>query len=168
MWIDGKFMTEPEIQVYIQQVKEGAFREGYLKAVDTMAQETAKEMSDLEKQRDAYKKELADWLRKACECVSGDDFDCSLCRFNDIGTNNGCPSKVNVYDAKLRLEELTKELAITHKTTIAIRDFSTDVERANSLLLLMEHYGVSNLASITENQGQEFLNKLRSGEITVR
>ena len=141
MWIDGEFMTEPEIQALVGQHQ---------------------------RERDAYKKELADWLRKACECVSGDDFDCSLCRFNDINTNNVCPSKVNVYDAKLRLEELTKELAITHKTTIAIRDFSTDVERANSLLMLMEHYGVSNLASITENQGQEFLNKLRSGEITVR
>lgn len=141
MWIDGEFMTEPEIQVLVGQLR---------------------------RERDAYKKELADWLRKACECASGDDFDCSLCRFDDINTNNVCPSKVNVYDAKLRLEELTKELAITHKTTIAIRDFSTDVERANSLLLLMEHYGVSNLASITENQGQEFLNKLRSGEITVR
>ena len=141
MWIDGEFMTEPEIRVLVEQLR---------------------------RERDAYKKELTDWLRKACECVSGDDFDCSLCRFNDIGTNNVCPSKVNVYDAKLRLEELTKELAITHKTTIAIRDFSTGVERANSLLLLMEHYGVSNLASITENQGQEFLNKLRSGEITVR
>ena len=141
MWIDGDFMTEPEIQVLVGQLRH---------------------------ERDAYKKELADWLRKACECVSGDDFDCSLCRFNDIGMNNACPSKVNVYDAKLRLEELTKELAITHKTTIAIRNFSTDVERANSLLMLMEHYGVSNLASITENQGQEFLNKLRTGEITVR
>lgn len=141
MWIDGEFMTEPEIRVLVEQLR---------------------------RERDAYKKELIDWLRKACECIAGDDFDCSLCRFNDINTNNVCPSKVNVYDAKLRLEELTKELAITHKTTIAIRDFSTDVERANSLLLLMEHYGVSNLASITENQGQEFLNKLRSGEITVR
>lgn len=141
MWIDGEFMTEPEIRVLVGQ---------------------------LQRERDAYKKELTDWLRKACEYISGDDFDCSLCRFNDINTNNVCPSKVNVYDAKLRLEELTKELAITHKTTIAIRDFSTDVERANSLLLLMEHYGVSNLASITENQGQEFLNKLRTGEITVR
>ena len=58
MWIDGKFMTEPEIQAYIKQVKEDAFREGYLKGVDTMAQETAKEMSDLEAERNAYKKEL--------------------------------------------------------------------------------------------------------------
>jgi hypothetical protein len=63
MWIDGIFMTDSEIMSYIKQVKEDSFREGYLKAVDTMAQETAKEMSDLEKQRDAYKKELIEALQ---------------------------------------------------------------------------------------------------------
>ena len=68
MWIDDKFMSEPELQVHIRQAKEEAFREGYLKAVDTMAQETAKEMSDLEKQRDAYKNELILWLSKIGEC----------------------------------------------------------------------------------------------------
>lgn len=68
MWIDDKFMTDSEIMSYIKQVKEEAFREGYLKAVDTMAQETAKEMSDLEKQRDAYKRELVLWLGKIGEC----------------------------------------------------------------------------------------------------
>lgn len=68
MWIDGIFMTEPELQAFIKQAKEEAFREGYLKAVDTMAQETAKEMSDLEKQRDAYKRELILWLGKVGEC----------------------------------------------------------------------------------------------------
>ena len=68
MWIDGKFMTEPEIVVFIKQAKEEAFREGYLKAVDTMAQETAKEMSVLEAERDAYKKELVLWLGKIGEC----------------------------------------------------------------------------------------------------
>lgn len=61
-------MTDSEIMSYIKQVKEKAFREGYLKAVDTMAQETAKEMSDLEKQRDAYKNELVLWLGKIGEC----------------------------------------------------------------------------------------------------
>lgn len=109
MWIDGKFMTEPEIQAYIKQTKEDAFREGYLTTVDTMAQETAKKMSNLEKQRDAYKKELIDTLRKACECIEGDDFDCSICPYYDTVTNNGCPSKLSVYAAKLRLEELAKE-----------------------------------------------------------
>lgn len=68
MWINGKFMTEPELQAHINKAKEEAFREGYLKAVDTMAQETAKEMSDLEKQRDAYKNELVLWLGKISDC----------------------------------------------------------------------------------------------------
>lgn len=63
MWINDKFMSEPELQAHIKQAKEDAFREGYLKAVDTMAQETAKEMSDLEKQRDTYKKELIETLQ---------------------------------------------------------------------------------------------------------
>lgn len=63
MWIDSKFMTESEIVAHIKQAKEEAFREGYLKAVDTMAQETAREMSDLEAERDAYKKELIETLQ---------------------------------------------------------------------------------------------------------
>ena len=68
MWINDKFMSEPELLAHIQQEKEEAFRDGYLKAVDTMAQETAKEMSDLEKQRDAYKNELVLWLGKIGKC----------------------------------------------------------------------------------------------------
>lgn len=84
MWIDDKFMAEPELLAHIQQAKEEAFRDGYLKAVDTMAQETAKEMSDLEKQRDAYKKELIE----ALQILSDSDT-----KF--------------AYSAHLRLEELT-------------------------------------------------------------
>lgn len=68
MWIDGKFMSEPEIVAYIKQVKEEVFRKGYLEAIDIMAQEVEKEMSDLEKQRDAYKNELVFWLGKIGEC----------------------------------------------------------------------------------------------------
>lgn len=63
MWINDKFMSEPEIRAYLDKLKEDSFREGYLKAVDTMAQETAKEMSELEKQRDAYKEELIETLK---------------------------------------------------------------------------------------------------------
>ena len=84
MWIDGIFMTDSEIMSYIKQAKEEAFREGYLKAVDTMAQETAKEMSDLEKQRDAYKRELIETLKT----------------LSDSDTKFA-------YSAYLRLEELT-------------------------------------------------------------
>ena len=68
MWIDGKFITEPEIVAHIKQAKEEAFRDGYLKAVDTMAQETAKELSVLEAERDAYKNELVLWLGKIGKC----------------------------------------------------------------------------------------------------
>ena len=104
MWIDGKFMTEPEIQTYIKQVKEEAFREGYLKAVDTMAQETAKEMSELEAERDAYRRELIETLQAAASCARGDD-SCDDCPYYNI-TFGKCPSKLNTYAAKLRLEEL--------------------------------------------------------------
>lgn len=82
MYIGKQWYTEPEIQVLVGQ---------------------------LQRERDAYKKELTDWLRKACECIAGDDFDCSICPYYDLVTNNGCPSKVSVYEAKLRLEELVKE-----------------------------------------------------------
>ena len=68
MWINDKFMSEPELQAHIKQAKEEAFREGYLKAVDTMAQETAKELSVLEAERDAYKNELVLWLSKIGKC----------------------------------------------------------------------------------------------------
>ena len=84
MWIDGKFVSEPEIRAYLDKLKEDSFREGYLKAVDTMAQETAKEMSVLEKERDAYKKELIETLKTLS------DSDTKL-----------------AYSAHLRLEELT-------------------------------------------------------------
>ena len=82
MYIGKKWMEECEVQVLVKQ---------------------------LERERDAYKKELTDWLRKACECIAGDDFDCSICPYYDLVISNGCPSKVSVYAAKLRLEELAKE-----------------------------------------------------------
>ena len=82
MYIGKKWMEECEVQVLVKQ---------------------------LERERDAYKRELEDWLRKACECIAGNDFDCSICPYYDVVTNNGCPSKVSVYAAKLRLEELEKE-----------------------------------------------------------
>lgn len=83
MWIDNKFMTEPELQVHIKRAKEEAFRDGYLKAVDTMAQETAKEMSVLEAERDAYKQELIKALQE-------------LSRYEETAT----------YSVHLRLEDL--------------------------------------------------------------
>ena len=76
MYYNGKWYEECEMTAYVRQ---------------------------LECDRDSYKEELKDWLRKACECIEGNDFDCSICKF--YGSIK-CPSKVNIYDAKLRLEEL--------------------------------------------------------------
>lgn len=56
MWVNGKWYEECEISAYVRK---------------------------LEKERDAYKEELKNFLRKACD-----------------------PSKVDVYAAKLRLEGL--------------------------------------------------------------
>ena len=103
MWIDGKFMTEPEIVAFIKQAKEEAFREGYLKAVDTMARETAKEMSELEAERNAYKKELIETLRAAAPCVRGDE-SCDDCPYYYITFGGGCPTKLSADASKLRME----------------------------------------------------------------
>lgn len=83
MWIDSKFMTEPEIQAYINA---------------------------LMNERDQYKKELIEVLRKECECIMGNDTDCSICPYYTMVTNTGCPSMANTYSAKLRLEELTSTM----------------------------------------------------------
>ena len=102
-------MTEPEIVAFIKQAKEEAFLEGYLKAVDTMAQETAKEMSELEAECKAYKDELIETLRKASMCqeqYNNPDMCCSECVYFFIDANC-CPSACSTYAAKLRLEELT-------------------------------------------------------------
>jgi len=79
MYVNNRWYSEPELNAYVNQFI---------------------------KERDAYKEELKGWLRKACECIAGDDFDCSICPYYDIVTNNGCPSKVSTYAAKIRLEEL--------------------------------------------------------------
>lgn len=55
-----------------------------------------------------------------------------------------------------------------HETTMRIKEFANDPILQDSLLALMEYYGVNNLHSITEEMGQEFLAKLESGEITVK
>ena len=102
MWIEGKYMTETEIVAFIKQAKEEAFREGYLKAVDTMARETAKEMSELEAERNAYRKELIETLRAAATCVRGDE-SCDDCPY---AFGKSCPTQLSAYAAKLRLEDL--------------------------------------------------------------
>lgn len=53
------------------------------------------------------------------------------------------------------------------KTYRKIKSYSTDTRKANSLLMLMDYYGVNRLGDITEEQAQEFLAKLRSHEMEV-
>ena len=66
-------------------------------------------VNQLERERDAYKKELEDWLEKASNCIVGNEADCSICPYYYVVAEGGCPSKINTYAAKLRLEELRKE-----------------------------------------------------------
>ncbi len=66
-------------------------------------------VKQLEQERDAYKHELENWLEKASDCIVGNEADCSICPYYYMVSDGGCPSKVNTYAAKLRLEELRKE-----------------------------------------------------------
>lgn len=81
MYIGKTWYEEPEIQVLVKQ---------------------------LERERDAYKQELTDTLRKAAACVKGEDYDCCLCPYY-YQKLECCPSGISQYEAKLRLEELAKE-----------------------------------------------------------
>ena len=65
-------------------------------------------VNELARERDAYKKELIDTLRKAATCVRGEDYDCSLCPYYYQKLEQ-CPSALSQYAARLRLEELVKE-----------------------------------------------------------
>ena len=84
VYINGAWYEPPEIQAYV---------------------------NDLLKQRDAYKQELIDTLRKAASCSRGEDYDCTLCP-NHYLKLDYCPSGMSQYAAKLRLEELVKEKTI--------------------------------------------------------
>ena len=64
MWIDGKFMSESEISAYIKQIKQDSYKEGYLKGVDTISKELSAEMSQLDREKNAYKQELIDTFKK--------------------------------------------------------------------------------------------------------
>lgn len=103
MWIDGKFMSETEISAHIKQIKQDSYKEGYLKGVDTISKELSAEMSQLDREKNAYKQELIDILKKATTCIMGDR-DCDGCKYEHY--DGECPTKLVTYAAKLRLEEL--------------------------------------------------------------
>lgn len=109
MWSENIWLEECQLPAYLKEEREKAYNKGYTTAVAVTADNFAVELQRLREERDAYKQELIEWLTKACECISGNDADCSICPYNDVVTNNGCPSKVSTYAAKLRLEELRNE-----------------------------------------------------------
>ena len=83
MLINGVWYSDPELIAYIKQ---------------------------LTQERDAYKQELIDTLRKACMCPNAEkDIACHECPYFymvDDGEGKGCPTQLEPYAAKLRLEEL--------------------------------------------------------------
>ena len=76
MWINGKYMSETELTAYI---------------------------AHLTQERDLYRQELIETLRKASVCAAGEKDDCDVC---DYGHHKQCPSKLSPYYAKVRLEQL--------------------------------------------------------------
>ena len=57
---------------------------------------------------------------------------------------------------------------MTALTTQKIKAFAHDKKQADSLLVLMNYYGVNSLLQISEQMGLAFLAKLESGEINVK
>ena len=56
---------------------------------------------------------------------------------------------------------------MTSYTTNEIKEFSTDTQKSNALLALMDYYGKDCLMKISEEQALAFLEKLQNGEITI-
>ena len=78
MYIGNNWLTEPEVNAYIKEII---------------------------KERDKYKQELIDTLRKACTCIMGDIGSCFECP-HYYDNNKDCPVQLSPYSAKLRLEQL--------------------------------------------------------------
>lgn len=76
LWVKGKFMSDTELTAYIAR---------------------------LTQERDLYRQELIETLRKASVCAAGEKDDCDVC---DYGQHKQCPSKLSPYYAKVRLEQL--------------------------------------------------------------
>lgn len=53
------------------------------------------------------------------------------------------------------------------ETTRKIKNYSTDTQKSNALLALMDYYGKDCLMKISEEQALAFLEKLKAGEITI-
>lgn len=91
VWINGRYLTEPEIISYIESLQA--------------------KVESLQAERDSYKQELINILSKAAICIKGEDYDCIDCKYYNRVNNSGwvCPSQLSSYQAHLRLEELRHE-----------------------------------------------------------
>ena len=56
---------------------------------------------------------------------------------------------------------------MTSYTTSEIKKYSTDTQKSNALLKLMDYYGKDCLMKISEEQALAFLEKLQNGEIII-
>lgn len=56
---------------------------------------------------------------------------------------------------------------MTSYTTNEIKKYSTDAQKSNALLALMDYYSKDCLMKISEEQALTFLEKLKNGEITI-
>lgn len=56
---------------------------------------------------------------------------------------------------------------MTSYTTNEIKNYSTDTQKSNALLALMDYYHKDCLMKISEEQALAFLEKLKNGEITI-
>lgn len=56
---------------------------------------------------------------------------------------------------------------MTSYTINEINKFSTDTQKSNALSALMDYYGKDHPMKISEEQALAFLEKLKSGEITI-
>lgn len=105
MWSENIWLEECEVPAYVKEEREKAYREGYLKAIETMSVE----MNELHRQCNAYRKELIDTLKAATQCVGYPEDDCGVCPYYYIAAAGGCPSGLRLTEAKKRLEELLDE-----------------------------------------------------------
>ena len=69
---------------------------------------------------------------------------------------------------KFRFLRKGEVIPMTNYTTQEIKKWSTDMEHSDSLLALMNYYHKDCLMKISEEQALTFLEKLKSGEITIQ
>ena len=65
------------------------------------------------------------------------------------------------------MKDMNGVIKLNSVITREIKAYSRDDQMADSLLAVMDYFGVTRLADISDSQGQEFLGKLERGEIRI-